>query len=102
MSAGLLCVVACTINTRRGLGLMKIEREEGAQLRLSGTAGARTFTFALLNNLVFTKNTKLYKAGLFAKIGPAADSFGASASDHQFGNNMAVYWLDFLGCEKER
>lgn len=100
MSAGLLCIVACTINGRRAIALMKIEREEGAQLELSGEAGHRTFTFELLNNLVFTKNTKLYKAGLFARIGPAEGSVSGAASDQQFGNVMAQYWLDFLGCEK--
>ena len=101
MSAGLLCVVSCSVNSRSAIGLMKIEREEGAQLNLAGDVGHRTFEFALLNNLVFTRNTKLYKAGLFAKLGPEADSIGAVASDHQFGNVMAQYWLDFLGCRKE-
>jgi hypothetical protein len=102
MSAGLLCVVACTVNGRSAIALMKIEREEGAQLELSGVAGHRTFTFELLNNLVFTKNTKLYKAGLFAKVGPEEGSIGAAASDQQFGNVMAQYWLDFLGCQKQK
>jgi hypothetical protein len=101
MSAGLLCVVACTVNRRRAVALMKIEREEGAQLELSGVAGARTFTLAMLDNLVFTKNTKLFKAGLFAKIGPQVDSIAATASDVQLGT-MARYWLEFLGCQKER
>lgn len=101
MSAGLLCVVACTVSTRKAIGLMKIEREEGAQLELSGAAGARTFTLAMLDNLVFTKNTKLFKAGLFAKIGPDVDSIAATASDVQLGS-MAHYWLEFLGCQKER
>jgi 37-kD nucleoid-associated bacterial protein len=101
MSAGLLCVVACTVNRRRSIGLMKVEREEGAQLELSGQAGHQTFTFEMLDNLVFTKNTKLYKAALFAKIGPSDDSIAATASDDQLGS-MAKYWLDFLVCDKER
>jgi hypothetical protein len=101
MSAGLLCVVACKVNRRKALGLLKIEREEGAQLELSGADGARTFTLAMLDNLVFTKNTKLFKAGLFAKIGPDPDSIAATASDVQLGS-MAHYWLEFLGCQKER
>jgi hypothetical protein len=55
----------------------------------------------MLDNLVFTKNTKLFKAGLFAKVGPEADSIAATASDIQLGS-MAHYWLEFLGCQKER
>jgi hypothetical protein len=101
MSAGLLCVVACTVNRRRAIGLMKVEREEGAQLELSGPAGRQTFTFEMLDNLVFTRNTKLYKAALFAKIGPDPNSIASAASDDQLGS-MAKYWLNFIGCDKVR
>ncbi len=94
MSAGLLCVVACTVNGRCAIALMKIEREEGAQLELSGIAGHRTFTFELLNNLVFTKNTKLYKAGLFAKVGPE-EGINCGSCDQQFRKHHGTILVGF-------
>src|ERR1017187_4007876 len=64
-SPGLLAVLSCTVSGRPGVALLKLEREEGAQLKLSDHGGKKTFEMDVLGDLVLTDGTKLFKAALF-------------------------------------
>jgi 37-kD nucleoid-associated bacterial protein len=101
VSAGLLCVLKVTAGLRRGVAIMKLDRERGADLHLTGTSGHRAFEMAVLDSLVLTDGTRLFKSALFLE-GPAG-SIEAAASDNQNSVNrssdVAQFWLKFLGCK---
>lgn len=100
-SPGLLAVLSCQVGGRRGIALLKLEREEGAQLKLSDHDGKKTFEMDVLGDLVLTDGTKLFKSVLFARIG--TDDFGAVACDGQrsyaWNDELAQFWIRFLGCK---
>ena len=54
ISPGLLCVIDAAASGKSSLILMKLERERGAQLELSGGPGHQTFEMSVLNDLVLT------------------------------------------------
>lgn len=101
MSPGLLCVMEITCGAHRAVGILKLEREEGAQLQLSDTATGRAFELAVLDSLVLTEGTRLFKAALF--IRRKADEISAAVCDGQrsvhSADDVAHFWLDFLGCQ---
>jgi hypothetical protein len=105
MSAGLMAVIECAVDGRPGLGILKLEREEGAQLDRVQRNGKKTFKMAVLRNLVLTEGTKLFKNALFVRVGPGfgPDDFDAGACDNQrwagAPDELAQFWLRFLGCE---
>ena len=102
VSPGLLCVVDAVARSKPALIIVKLEREEGARLELTGAAGHRTFSMSVLNNLVLTDGTRLFKTALFIRTGPDADDFDAIACDNQLNvissGDLAKFWLRFLGC----
>lgn len=102
-SPGVLAVMDTTVMNKRGLVVLKLEREEGAQLELSEKKGKQTFEMSVLDNLVLTEGTRLFKAALFVRTGPAGDDFSSGACDSQrpFGSTdeLAQFWLRFLGCK---
>jgi hypothetical protein len=53
-SSGVLSIMDTTVSGKRGLVVLKLEREEGAQLELSSKKGKRTFEMSVLDNLVLT------------------------------------------------
>ncbi len=101
VSAGLLCVIEVRVAGERGLVFMKLEREAGAQLTEEKVGGKRMFAMSLLDNLVLTDGTRLFKTALFVRKGE--DEFYGIASDQQLSptsvSTMAKFWLRFLGCE---
>lgn len=102
ISAGLLCALEVTCDGHPGLVLMKLEREEGARLELSERNGKKTFAMSVLDNLVLTDGTRLFKTALFLRTGKRDEDFIATACDSQLSvassNDMAKFWLRFLGC----
>lgn len=97
VSAGLLCVMEVASGGRPGVILMKIEREEGARLEFVERDGKLTFDMSILDNLVLTENTRLFKTGLFIRTGPDDSDFDILACDTQL-EDMAKFWLRFLSC----
>lgn len=99
-SPGLLAVVSCTVGGLAGVALLKLEREEGAQLKLSDHGGKKTFEMDVLGDLVLTDGTKLFKSALFAHSG---GGFGIIACDGQrsytWNDELAQFWIRFLGCK---
>jgi hypothetical protein len=101
-SSGLLCVIDAASASNSSLILMKLERERGAQLELSGKAGEKTFAMSVLNDLVLTDGTRLFKTAMFIRTGSGDDDFRASACDDQYNvlaaDDLAKFWMRFLGC----
>lgn len=104
VSPGLLCILDVQVRQQHdGLVVMKLEREEGAQLQLSEDAkGLKTFSMSVLNNLVMTDGTRLFKTAMFVRTGDDDDAFEAVCCDDQSrvtaSGDMAKFWLRFLGC----
>ena len=101
-SSGLLCVIDLTSANRAGLVLLKLERERGAELEWQTLAGGkRTIQMSVLDNLVLTEGTKLFKSAIFVRhsnttiFAKACDSQSLSASSI----DLAQFWLRFLGCK---
>ena len=63
--------------------------------------GKKTFSMQVLDDLVLTEGTRLFKAALFLR--GSTDDFTGVACDSQLGisanNHMALFWLNFLGCK---
>jgi hypothetical protein len=101
ISPGLLCAIDVTANGLRGLVLMKLEREEGAQIELIQHHGKKAFDMSVLDNLVLTDGTRLFKSAYFLRTGKGDDSFRSISCDSQGGvtdsSEMAQFWLRFLG-----
>jgi hypothetical protein len=100
-SSGLLCVIDLTTDSRAGLALLKLERERGAELEWQTLAGGkRVIQMSVLDNLVLTEGTKLFKSAIFVRqskteiIAKACDSQSLSSSSI----DLAQFWLRFLGC----
>lgn len=100
MSPGLLCVIDVVSDGRTGLAILKLEREQGADLELRTIDGRQRFEMSVLDNLVFTDGTRLFKSALFIRTGDG--KFHASACDSQrsvaTSTDVARFWLRFLGC----
>ncbi len=100
-SPGLLAVVGCVVAGHSGVALLKLEREEGAQLKLSDRDGKKTFEMDVLGNLVLTDGTKLFKSALFART--AVPGIAVLACDGQrsyiWNDEVAQFWIRFLGCK---
>ena len=88
--------------SKRGLVLMKLEREAGAQLTLDNTGGETRFAMSVLDDLVLTDGTRLFKTAAFLRTGTGNDEFLMAACDSQHrvtdSSDMARFWLTYLGC----
>jgi hypothetical protein len=102
VSAGLLCVLDITVDASPGIVLMKLEREAGAQLQPKLERGKRTFDMSIIDNLVLTDGTRLFKTAMFLRFGDGDDDFRATACDAQLritsSDDVAKFWLRFIGC----
>lgn len=101
-SPGLLCVIDGVSAGNPAFVLMKLERERGAQLELSGKEGEKTFSMSVLNDLVLTDGTRLFKSAMFIRTGAGDDDFKAQACEGQYhvfsADDLAKFWMRFLGC----
>jgi len=103
-SPGLLCVMYVTVGARNGLAILKLERQEGAEIKFSGEEGKRVFDFDVLENLILTDKTRLFKSALFVRTGVGDDDFDSSGCDSQgpgSSEDVARFWLTYLGCQLE-
>jgi hypothetical protein len=100
---GLLAVIDCFVDDKRGLAIVKLEREEGVRLQQTKIKDKRTYDLHLISDLIFTQKTKVYKVSLFIALDEEVTNIEASASDHQTGYfrqaDVARFFLSsFLGC----
>lgn len=102
MSPGLLCVLDAATGGRPCVILMKLEREVGAQVELIKRGGKKTFAMSVLDNLVLTDGTRLFKSAMFLREGSGDDDFSATLCDDQLNvtssDDIARFWVRFLGC----
>jgi hypothetical protein len=105
VSPGLLCVIDITVTNQHGIILMKLEREEGAELEITHDRQKTLFEMSILDSLVLTGNTRLFKTAAFLRTGDADDDFGMAACDNQHSatdsREMARFWRRYLGCDLE-
>ena len=101
--AGLLAAAQVTVEGLPGLGIIKLEKEGGVRVRGTQVGGKSTFVIELLDDLMLTRHTRVFKVGLFVQAGETVRSIEGSVSDNQqgamAGNVVAGYFLaTFLGC----
>lgn len=102
---GLVTVVDCSLGAKRAVGILKLEKEEGVQLRETTQGGLRTFDVNYIRDLILTRKTKLFKVGFFyPPDGDEGDGEpGGTVCDEQRGymprTEVAGFFLTgFLGC----
>jgi len=98
--AGLLTVVKCTVEGRPGIGIIKLEKEEGTRVQRTKVEGQSTFNVNHLRDLMLTGNTKIFKVGLFARRVGSNDVQGLVCDKQKgAGTSVAFFFLQrFLGC----
>jgi len=103
-SSGLLSVMQVIVGPKNGLAILKLERQEGAEIKFSGEEGKRVFDFDVFENLILTDKTRLFKSALFVRTGAGDNDFDSSGCDSQgpgTSEDVARFWLTYLGCQLE-
>lgn len=100
---GLLTVAHVSIADRRGLGILKLDKEEGLRVKSIKLENKRTFNIEHIRELMLTNRTRVFKAALFVQRGKTLASVEAIVSDKQRGyqpkTEVADFFLKrFLGC----
>lgn len=98
-SGGFLLVLYGSNNGVKIIGILKLEKEEGAQLKQSVRNGRNTFEITNIKDLILSKNTKLFKIGVF--YGLEDGIFEGKICDNQITSkgDIAHFFLqNFLGC----
>lgn len=97
---GFILVFCGLYDNKKIIGILKLEKEEGAQLHQSQRDGKNTFEITNINNLILSKNTRLYKVAVFFK--ESDEFYFGSICDNQLNGkgNVANFFLrHFLGCQ---
>jgi len=99
--AGLLCVTLGTIQGAPSVAVLKVERENGVQVRPQQHGGGRSLTMHFLDDLMITGKTRIFKASIFE--GESVESLDGRVADDQRGpeysSEVASFFLSsFLGC----
>lgn len=104
-SSGLLVVIDGTVNSGHAMVLLKLQKQQGLNLKRTGSRGAETYDLDHLRRLMLTDETRVYKIALFEADGVVRpDDVVGEVSDKQRYSSpekrMAAFFLDdFLGCE---
>jgi hypothetical protein len=99
--AGLLCVTLGSTDGSPAVAVLKVERENGVQVRPRQEAGQQSLTMHFLDDLMITGKTRIFKASVFE--GEAVDQLEGRVADDQRGpehaGEVASFFLSsFLGC----
>lgn len=104
-SSGLLAVATASVEARRYVAVVKLERERGIRFAITTEDGKNVVDMELLRNLTLTDKTKVYKTAL---LGPPTHGNerqieGYVADDQRSrtdGVEVATFFLSrFLGCK---
>jgi hypothetical protein len=98
---GLLVVIRVTVEKRRGVAILKLEKEEGTRVRRQTVKGQQTFSVDHIRDLMLTGKTRVFKVGLFAHAKGASGRIAGLVCDKQngYGGTVAYFFLErFLGC----
>ena len=99
-SAGFIIILHGFNENKKVIGILKLEKQEGAQLKQSQRDGKNTFEIMNIKDLILSKNTKLFKIGVFYK--ESDGSYGGTICDNQLSTkgDVAHFFLrGFLGCK---
>lgn len=96
--------VTCEVSMmgKKGVAVMKLEREEGVQIETQDIDGKETLMVKVLDDLMLTDNTRLFKAGVFwldrtTLYGSVSDTQQNTQTD------IAQYFISgFLGCRFQK
>lgn len=100
-ASGILVVIFGRINNKGACIIIKLERDEGAQLELDPIT--KSFNIIGVKDLMLTKKTKIYKVGLFIDKLKFNVNFDGSTADLQIDpktKKVVTTWFieKFLGC----
>jgi len=103
ISPGLLCASIGTLAKSPAITIVKLEIEEGIQLRRGRKQGKRSLTMLNVKDLMLSDNTRVFKAAMFYRSGRTVRGI---VSDHQVPRTsirgVARFFVDqFLGAELE-
>ena len=99
-SAGFILILHGFNDSKKVIGILKLEKQEGAQLKQSKRDGKNTFEITNIKDLILSKNTKLFKIGMFNK--ESDNSYSGTICDNQLSTkgDVAHFFLrGFLGCK---
>lgn len=98
---GFITIVNGINLNRRVIGVLKIEREQGARLEQSERDGKKTFEITSVKNLVLSQNTRLLKISVFYQNLDNSEIEG-KICDNQLtrkGEVASFFLNSFLGCK---
>lgn len=98
-SAGLLCVARGRLSQQETLAIIKLEHESGVRAHREDRQGQLRFEIELIDDLMLTDNTRVFKVALFVLEG--SDVVGMICDAQRSRTQLvADYYLrKFLGCE---
>lgn len=101
MASGILVVIYGKINDKGTCIIIKLEKDEGAQLQLDPIT--KSFNIKEVKDLMLTNKTKIYKVGLFINRDEFKIKYDGSTADLQIDprtKKVVTTWFieKFLGC----
>ena len=103
--AGLLCIVEVELEAQAGVVLLKLDKEAAVRIDQRTVDGNLTFDLEHLSNLILTRRTRIFKAGIFfMNTQPNCPAVQGIVSDNQRGYSPSTEVADFfltkfLGCK---
>ncbi|MFP9118367.1 nucleoid-associated protein [Flavobacterium sp. RNTU_13] len=100
-ASGILVIIYGKINDKSACVIIKLERDEGAQLELDPIT--KSFNIKNVKDLMLTRKTKIYKVGLFINKATFKVKYDGSTADLQIdpkSKKVVTTWFieKFLGC----
>ena len=100
-ASGILVIIFGKINDNKTCIIIKLERDEGAQLVLDPVT--KSFNIKDVQDLMLTKKTKIYKVGLFINKSELKIKYDGSTADLQIDpktkKEVTTWFIErFLGC----
>lgn len=100
-ASGILVVIFGKISNQNTCIIIKLEKDEGAQLELDPET--KSFNIKVVQDLMLTKKTRIYKVGLFIDKSVFRIKYDGSTSDLQIDptkkKEVTTWFIEkFLGC----
>lgn len=100
-ASGILVIISGKINTKNTCIIIKLEKDEGAQLELDPIT--KSFNIKDVKDLMLTRKTKIYKVGLFVNRKEFNIKYDGSTADLQIDpktkKEVTTWFIEkFLGC----
>lgn len=99
-SPGLLIVCRGRVDGNKAVAIMKLEREDAVRVSQIQQDGHPTFDVEYLRDLMLGKNTRVFKASLFAMTQNEIDGLVSDSQSSDAKSEVANFFLHrFLGCK---